>query len=97
MMGAWVRDGLPARLNLSNCEMVAQLFGDPVHPNVLGKVLLADWLLAHLAAAERDLAAALAEAALQALRRAPGDLEGGSSGGEGEPAEVAIDYAIKRG
>jgi hypothetical protein len=95
MMGAWVRDGLPARLNLSNCEMVAQLFRDPLHPNVLGNVLLADWLLAHLAAAERNLATVLAQAQ-EAQRTAPHREQPEAGGGKpASPApEAGLDYGI---
>ncbi len=36
LLGGWVRNGLPRRLNMSNCELLAQLFTDPVHPGAAG-------------------------------------------------------------
>jgi hypothetical protein len=36
LLGGWVRGGLPQRLNMSTCELLAQLFTDPVHPGAAG-------------------------------------------------------------
>lgn len=59
LYNAWAREGLLERLNMSSCQMLNHLYGDPMHPRGLGQALLADTLLAHLAAAERDMAAAI--------------------------------------
>lgn len=53
MLLAWLRESLPARLNLSSeCAFLGQVHADSIHPNALGRVLFADYLTAYVAAAE---------------------------------------------
>lgn len=52
-VAAGLRDGLPAALNLSECEFVNLFYGDPIHPSGHhGVNLLADAMLTMLLAAE---------------------------------------------
>lgn len=39
------RDGLHTQMGKTECEFLGLMLGDPIHPNVLGRVLFADWLV----------------------------------------------------
>ena len=47
LLGGWVRNGLPRRLNMSNCELLAQLFTDPVHPGTVRPLALTGTMVQH--------------------------------------------------
>lgn len=48
MFASALRDGVPAALGCSVCELAANLYADSIHPSATGKLYLADALVDHL-------------------------------------------------